>query len=70
MNQQFNTISLDQAIQVAPAIAATSPHPRIKSPKYAFTNTVEIVVITWFWKSVAFDITFIWFWLNILILVG
>jgi hypothetical protein len=43
MNQTFNTISLDQAIQVAPAIAATNPHPRIKSPKYAFTNTVEIV---------------------------
>lgn len=43
MNQQFTTISLDQAIERAPAIAATSPHPRIKSPKYAFTNTAEIV---------------------------
>jgi len=43
MNQTFNTITLDQAIAAAPAIAASHPHPRIKSPKYAFTNTVEIV---------------------------
>ena len=42
-NHVLRTISLDEAIKVAPAIAATSPHPRIKSPKYAFTNTVEIV---------------------------
>lgn len=43
INQTFTTISLDQAIEKAPAIAATQPHPRIKSPKYAFTNTVEII---------------------------
>jgi len=44
MNQEFKTLSLDAAIQIAPAIAAKSPHPTlIKSPKYAFTDTVEII---------------------------
>jgi hypothetical protein len=43
LNQAFTTISLDQAIQLAPAIAATHPHPRIKSPKYAFTDTTDII---------------------------
>jgi len=43
LSQQFNTITLDQAAAAAPAIMATSPHPRIKSPKYSFTNSVEII---------------------------
>ena len=42
-NNVITTISLDEAIAKAPAIAATHPHPRIKSPKYAFTNSVEII---------------------------
>lgn len=40
---QLTTISLDQAINTAPAISASKPHPRIKSPKYAFTNTIEVI---------------------------
>jgi hypothetical protein len=43
LSQEFKTIGLNEAITLAPAIAATHPHPRIKSPKYAFTNTVEII---------------------------
>lgn len=42
-NQQFTTISLDEAVATAPAIVAKQPHPQIKSPKYAFTNTVEVI---------------------------
>ena len=42
-NSQFNTLTLAQAIEKAPAITATQPHSRIKSPKYCFTNSEEII---------------------------
>jgi hypothetical protein len=40
---QFTPISLDEAAKAAPAILANRPHPRIKSPKYTFSNSVELV---------------------------
>jgi len=36
-------LSLEQAKQAAPAIFATSPAPTIKSAKYAFTPTIEVI---------------------------
>lgn len=42
-NAQFTSIGLQEAIAMAPAIAATRPHERIKSPKYAFTNSLEVI---------------------------
>lgn len=44
--QKLNAItplSLEQAKQAAPAIFATSPAPTIKSAKYAFTPTIEVI---------------------------
>ena len=44
--QKLNAItplSLEQARQAAPAIFATSPAPTIKSAKYAFTPTIEVI---------------------------
>ena len=43
MKNELTTISLDQAIRTAPAISATEPHPRIKSPKYTFTNSTQLI---------------------------
>ena len=43
LSQEFTTISLDEAARRAPAILARNPHPRIKSPKYTFTNSVDLV---------------------------
>lgn len=43
MQQEMTSLTLDQAIAKAPAIAATSPAPTIKSPKYQFTPTTEII---------------------------
>lgn len=40
---QFTPISLDEAAKSAPAIMATRQHPRIKSEKYTFTNTVDLI---------------------------
>jgi hypothetical protein len=37
------SISLDTAKELAPAIFATSPAPTIKSPKYQFTPTFEVI---------------------------
>jgi hypothetical protein len=39
----ITSISLDTARQHAPAIFATSPAPTIKSPKYQFTPTFEVI---------------------------
>jgi len=39
----ITSISLDTARQQAPAIFATSPAPTIKSPKYQFTPTFEVI---------------------------
>ena len=39
----ITSISLDSAKQQAPAIFATSPAPTIKSPKYQFTPTFEVI---------------------------
>lgn len=39
----LKSISLDTAKQLAPAIFATSPAPTIKSPKYQFTPTFEVI---------------------------
>ena len=39
----ITSISLDTARQIAPAIFATSPAPTIKSPKYQFTPTFEVI---------------------------
>jgi hypothetical protein len=39
----ITSISLDSARQQAPAIFATSPAPTIKSPKYQFTPTFEVI---------------------------
>jgi hypothetical protein len=36
-------ISMDKARELAPAIFATSPAPTIKSPKYQFTPTFEVI---------------------------
>jgi len=43
LSQEFKTITLDQAATLAPAILASAPHPRIKSPKYSFTNSQEVI---------------------------
>lgn len=43
MQQTIQAISLQQAIEKAPAIAATTPAPTIKSPNYKFTSTEEII---------------------------
>jgi hypothetical protein len=42
-NNVITSISLDKAKQYAPAIFATSPAPTIKSPKYQFTPTFEVI---------------------------
>lgn len=42
-NAPFTSITLEQAIAKAPAVAATGPHPRIKSSKYSFTNSMEVI---------------------------
>ena len=42
-NTEFNTITLNEATAAAPAILATNPHPRIKSPKYTFTNSMDLI---------------------------
>jgi hypothetical protein len=39
----ITSISLDTAKDLAPAIFATSPAPTIKSPKYQFTPTFEVI---------------------------
>ena len=39
----ITSISLDSAKELAPAIFATSPAPTIKSPKYQFTPTFEVI---------------------------
>ena len=39
----ITSISLDSAKTLAPAIFATSPAPTIKSPKYQFTPTFEVI---------------------------
>lgn len=39
----ITSISLDAAKSIAPAIFATSPAPTIKSPKYQFTPTFEVI---------------------------
>ena len=39
----ITSISLDSAKSLAPAIFATSPAPTIKSPKYQFTPTFEVI---------------------------
>ena len=39
----ITSVSLDTARQQAPAIFATSPAPTIKSPKYQFTPTFEVI---------------------------
>ena len=39
----ITSISLDTAKELAPAIFATSPAPTIKSPKYQFTPTFEVI---------------------------
>jgi hypothetical protein len=39
----ITSISLDSAKSIAPAIFATSPAPTIKSPKYQFTPTFEVI---------------------------
>ena len=43
LSQEFKTISLKEASELAPAILANHPHPRIKSPKYTFSNSVELI---------------------------
>jgi hypothetical protein len=43
MKNQFNTISLETAKQQAPAAFATSPAPHIRSKRYSFTPTHEII---------------------------
>jgi hypothetical protein len=43
MQQKITSLTLEQAIAKAPAIAATSPAPTIKSPNYKFTPTTEII---------------------------
>lgn len=43
MQQEMTSLTLEQAIAKAPAIAATSPAPTIKSPRYQFTPTTEII---------------------------
>jgi hypothetical protein len=42
-NNVITSISLDSAKDLAPAIFATSPAPTIKSPKYQFTPTFEVI---------------------------
>ena len=42
-NNVITSISLDSARTLAPAIFATSPAPTIKSPKYEFTPTFEVI---------------------------
>ena len=42
-NNVITSISLDAARELAPAIFATSPAPTIKSPKYQFTPTFEVI---------------------------
>lgn len=42
-NNVITSISLDKAKEYAPAIFATSPAPTIKSPKYQFTPTFEVI---------------------------
>ena len=39
----ITSISMDEAKKSAPAIFATSPAPTIKSPKYSFTPTFEVI---------------------------
>jgi hypothetical protein len=39
----ITSISMDKAKELAPAIFATSPAPTIKSPKYEFTPTFEVI---------------------------
>jgi len=43
MNTTISPLSLERAKEVAPAIFATSPAPTIKSAKYQFTPTVEVI---------------------------
>lgn len=43
MNTAISPLSLERAKEVAPAIFATSPAPTIKSAKYQFTPTVEVI---------------------------
>ena len=43
LSQEFKTISLNEAAELAPAILANNPHPRIKSPKYTFSNSLELI---------------------------
>ena len=43
MNNTITPLSLEKAKEVAPAIFATSPAPTIKSAKYQFTPTVEVI---------------------------
>lgn len=43
MNRTINGISLESARAKAPAIFAESPAPTIKSPKYQFTPTFEVI---------------------------
>lgn len=42
-NNVITSVSLDKAKDLAPAIFATSPAPTIKSPKYQFTPTFEVI---------------------------
>lgn len=42
-NNVITSISMDKAKEYAPAIFATSPAPTIKSPKYQFTPTFEVI---------------------------
>lgn len=42
-NNVITSISMDSAKTLAPAIFATSPAPTIKSPKYQFTPTFEVI---------------------------
>jgi hypothetical protein len=42
-NNVITSISLETAKDLAPAIFATSPAPTIKSPKYQFTPTFEVI---------------------------
>lgn len=42
-NNVITSITLEKAKDLAPAIFATSPAPTIKSPKYQFTPTFEVI---------------------------
>jgi hypothetical protein len=50
----ISPITLDQAREKAPAIFATSPAPTIKSPKYQFTPTFEVIDHM---KSMGYELT-------------